>query len=93
MLFMKKLFTNILNIPKYLLISLIRLYQLFLSPDHSWLKGKYPYGYCRHYPSCSEYSKQAVEKFGFTKGSWLAFKRLLKCHPWAKPKIDLIPNH
>ena len=87
---MKKVFNNIININKYLLIFLIDIYQSTLSPDHSWLKARFPYGYCRHYPSCSEYTKQAISKFGIFKGSWLSTKRLLRCHPWAEPKVDLI---
>jgi len=89
---MKKVLKNIYNLPKYLLISLLDVYQLALSPDHSWLKARYPNGYCKYYPSCSEYSKQAIVRFGSFKGGWLSFKRLLRCHPWAEPKVDLIPN-
>ncbi len=36
---------------------------------------------CRFYPTCSEYTKQAIEKYGFLKGSWLGLKRISKCHP------------
>lgn len=89
---MKKLFNNIFNLPKYLLVSLIDIYQLVLSPDQSWLSPRFPYGYCRHYPSCSQYSKQAINRFGALKGLWLSAKRVAHCHPWAEPKIDLIPN-
>lgn len=59
---------------KRFLVILIRLYQKFLSP----LKGQT----CRFYPSCSEYSAQAIQKYGLTKGSWKAIKRILKCHPF-----------
>ncbi|HZK83962.1 MAG TPA: membrane protein insertion efficiency factor YidD [Desulfosporosinus sp.] len=59
---------------KRLLIVLIRLYQKFISP----LKGQS----CRFYPSCSEYSAQAILKYGLAKGSWKAIKRILKCHPF-----------
>lgn len=59
---------------KRFLVILIRLYQKFLSP----LKGQS----CRFYPSCSEYSAQAILKYGLTKGSWKAIKRILKCHPF-----------
>jgi len=59
---------------KRFLINLIRFYQKFLSP----LKGKT----CRFYPSCSEYSVQAIMKYGLTKGSWKSIKRILKCHPF-----------
>lgn len=89
---MDKFLNFIFNLPKRAAIIAINCYQLLLSPDHSWLKAKYPYGYCRFYPSCSEYAKQAIIKFGLLKATWLSVKRLLKCHPWAEPKIDLIPN-
>ena len=36
---------------------------------------------CRFYPTCSEYTKQAIEKYGFFKGCWLGLKRISKCHP------------
>ena len=59
---------------KRFLVILIRLYQRFLSP----LKGQT----CRFYPSCSEYSIQALQKYGFIEGSWKSIKRILKCHPF-----------
>ena len=37
---------------------------------------------CRYTPSCSQYAKEAVQKYGAVKGSWLATRRLLRCHPW-----------
>lgn len=58
---------------RFLIIS-IHFYQKFLSP----LKGQT----CRFYPTCSEYSAQALQKYGLTKGSWKAIKRILKCHPF-----------
>ncbi len=78
--------------PRTIAVQVINFYQAFLSPDHSWLKAKHPAGYCRHYPSCSEYTKQAIVNFGLTKGFYLGAKRILKCHPWAEPKIDLVPK-
>ena len=39
---------------------------------------------CRYYPSCSAYALRAVEVHGAVKGSWLAARRLLRCHPWAR---------
>jgi len=59
---------------KRFLVILIRLYQKFLSP----LKGQT----CRFYPTCSEYSAQAILKYGLIKGSWKAIRRILKCHPF-----------
>jgi putative membrane protein insertion efficiency factor len=72
-------------------LGLIVLYQKTLSPDHGLLRSRFPYGYCKFYPSCSEYSKQAFTKFGLIKGFYLTLNRIVKCHPWAKPKIDHIP--
>lgn len=46
---------------------------------------------CRYAPSCSEYAIQAVRKYGAIKGSWLAGKRLMRCHPWGGSGYDPIP--
>ena len=89
---MKKFFEFLINLPKNLSLILIKAYQLLLSPDHSWLRGRFPHGFCRHYPSCSEYSKQAIERFGFTKGLGLSIRRVLSCHPWAESKVDPVPK-
>jgi len=43
---------------------------------------------CVFYPTCSEYTKQAVEKYGALKGARLGFLRILRCHPWQKNRID-----
>jgi hypothetical protein len=59
---------------KYFLVLLIGLYQKFISP----LKGQT----CRFYPTCSEYSVQALQKYGLVKGSWKSIIRILKCHPF-----------
>jgi putative membrane protein insertion efficiency factor len=61
----------------------IRLYQLVLSP----LLGRQ----CRFYPSCSSYTKEAIEKHGVLKGIFLGGKRLLKCHPFHPGGVDLVP--
>jgi len=62
---------------------LIRLYQLTLSrvlPPS-----------CRFTPSCSVYGYQAIEKYGFVKGGWLALKRLGRCHPFHPGGYDPVP--
>lgn len=59
---------------KRVLLALIRFYRRWLSPS---LPGK-----CRFTPTCSEYGLQAIEKYGAYKGSWLTFKRLLRCNPF-----------
>ena len=60
---------------KYLLIWLLKGYRLVISPLYG--------NVCRYYPSCSAYALRAVEVHGAVKGSWLAARRLLRCHPWA----------
>jgi putative membrane protein insertion efficiency factor len=73
-----------------LVINLITLYQKTLSPDHGWLKVRYPAGYCRFYPSCSQYTKQAIEKKGVFRGIGLGIKRVLRCNPFVEPMVDQI---
>lgn len=59
-------------------VKLINFYQKFLSPKNK----------CVFYPTCSEYTKQAIEKYGTLKGICLGFLRILRCHPWQKNHID-----
>ena len=69
---------------KSLVIFLIRAYQRFISPIK-------PFATCRFIPTCSEYALQAVEKYGALKGSYLAVKRILKCHPFHDGGFDPVP--
>ncbi len=46
---------------------------------------------CRYAPSCSAYAIEALEKYGAAKGSWLAVKRLMRCHPWGGSGYDPVP--
>jgi len=46
---------------------------------------------CRFVPTCSEYAMEAVERHGVVRGSWLAIRRLLRCHPFARAGVDLVP--
>ena len=71
------------NKMKELLIGLVRFYRAFISP----LKPPC----CRFYPTCSEYALQALQKYGALKGSWLAIKRISKCHPFHKGGYDPLP--
>tara|TARA_B100000965_G_scaffold66096_1_gene51797 strand:+ start:1968 stop:2180 length:213 start_codon:yes stop_codon:yes gene_type:complete len=59
---------------KRFFIGLVKGYQYLISP----LLGQN----CRYTPTCSEYSIQAIEKYGIFKGIWLSIKRISKCHPW-----------
>lgn len=70
------------------LLKFIRLYQKTLSPDTGWFKEKYPVGYCKFKPHCSEYAYQAIDKHGSIKGTLKAIWRLLRCHPWSKGGDD-----
>ena len=68
---------------KKILIKIINGYQKHIS---SWLNYK---GIkCKYYPTCSEYTKQAIEKYGALKGSVLGTKRILKCNPFSKGGYD-----
>jgi uncharacterized protein len=69
---------------RWLLIGLIRAYQLVISP----LIGPR----CRFYPTCSSYGLEAIQLHGPAKGGWLALKRIAKCHPLHPGGIDLVPQ-
>ena len=64
-------------------IILIAGYQRFISP---FLPAS-----CRYYPSCSEYARQAVSKYGLLKGGWMGLTRLLRCHPFHVGGFDPVP--
>ncbi len=68
---------------KTLLILLLRGYQYLISP----LLGSN----CRFYPTCSAYAMEALESHGVIRGSYLALRRLLRCHPYHEGGIDLVP--
>ena len=76
------------NIPKKFVILMIKIYQKTLSFDHGPLRHLYPRGFCRFYPTCSEYGVQAFEKYGVIKGGILTIWRILRCNPWNKGGND-----
>ena len=76
--------------PQIVLVKIIKFYQKTLSFDHGPMKKLYPHGYCRYYPSCSEYAIKALEKHGFVKGFLMAVWRILRCNPWSKGGIDKV---
>ncbi len=74
---------------KKVLIGTINVYQKTLSPDHGLMRHRHPNGFCRFYPSCSEYTKLAIKENGSLLGVWLGIKRVGRCTPWTKPAVDL----
>jgi len=68
---------------KSLLLLLIDGYKLLLSPFFG--------SQCRFYPTCSSYAREAIEVHGSLKGSWLAIRRILRCHPWHPGGVDPVP--
>jgi uncharacterized protein len=77
---LKRSGTSVLN---WMLRGLIRLYQLVLSPV---LPPR-----CRYLPSCSDYAIEALARHGVVTGSWLALRRLARCHPWGGSGYDPVP--
>lgn len=71
------------RVPGLVLVGLIRTYQTVVSP----LTGPT----CRYFPSCSHYALVAVQRHGALRGSWLAARRLGRCHPWAAGGVDDVP--
>lgn len=70
-------------LPRRLGVGLIRGYQRYLSPA-------FP-PRCRFAPSCSQYSLEAIERYGLLKGTWLGLRRLAKCHPFHPGGYDPVP--
>ncbi|GAB1613452.1 MULTISPECIES: membrane protein insertion efficiency factor YidD [Mammaliicoccus] len=68
---------------KKLFIKLIRLYQRYISPLTPPT--------CRFHPTCSNYAIEAISEYGVLKGTWLAIKRILKCHPFHPGGFDPVP--
>jgi hypothetical protein len=79
---------------KYLLLKAIRVYQRFFSADTGILKTLYlTDGACRFSPTCSEYTYQAVSRYGIIIGLGLGVKRILHCHPWNPGGYDPVPKN
>jgi putative membrane protein insertion efficiency factor len=71
------------DLPRNILILLLKTYRKVVSPLYGQV--------CRFFPSCSAYALEAVTVHGAMKGSWLAAKRLAKCHPWNAGGVDHVP--
>lgn len=66
-----------------LILGAIRAYQLIVSPLLA--------GSCRYYPSCSQYTYEAVTRYGWLRGSWMGVKRISRCHPFSRGGYDPVP--
>lgn len=83
----------ILNFPKNIGLILIKIYQKLFSFDHSFWAKHTNYRVCIYHPSCSEYTYQAIDRFGLIKGSIMGFFRIMRCNPMSEPGEDPVPNH
>lgn len=68
----------------YLMLGLIRFYQMVISP--------FTPASCRYVPTCSHYAVEAIQKHGPFRGGWLALKRISSCHPWGGSGYDPVPD-
>ena len=71
------------NPVRWMLVGFLRAYRLLVSPLYGQV--------CRYHPSCSAYALEAVTDHGAGRGSWLAVRRVLRCHPWAAGGYDPVP--
>ena len=69
---------------RWVVAGFLRIYRKLISPLYGDV--------CRYYPSCSAYALDAVRVHGAVKGSWLAGRRLLRCHPWSPGGYDPVPG-
>jgi len=65
-------------------LALLRAYKILISPLFT--------GCCRYYPSCADYTKEAVEMHGAGRGLWLGAQRLSRCHPFGRHGVDPVPR-
>ena len=72
------------HLPRNILIIVLKLYRRVISPIYGQV--------CRFFPSCSAYALEAVTVHGAIKGTWLASRRVVRCHPWSAGGLDPVPT-
>lgn len=77
-------------LPRKFFLLIIRIYQGALSPDHGLLSYRYPGGFCKFDPTCSQFTYQAIEHFGLLRGGVRALKRIWRCNPFSRGGYDPI---
>jgi len=80
------------NIFNQTIIQLIKLYQILLSPDHSFWARALGKHHCRYYPTCSMYGRECFEKYAFWKAIRLTLWRIVRCNPLSKGGLDPVPD-
>ena len=79
------------HFPRNVAIELVAVYQKTLSPDHSrWGKALFRHGACRFTPTCSEYMKQALVRYGLIRGLAKGVWRIFRCNPWSNGGEDQV---
>jgi len=79
----KQIYKAIIKLVTFPFIIVIKIYQILISP---FIPSS-----CRFAPTCSQYSLEALRKYGLFKGGWLGIKRISKCHPWGGSGHDPVP--
>jgi putative membrane protein insertion efficiency factor len=79
------------NLVQFTLIGAVRIYRAIISPMLTAVFTPLGFG-CRFHPTCSQYAAKAIRTHGACKGTWLAARRLCRCHPWGGSGHDPVPD-
>ncbi|MBR5736477.1 MAG: membrane protein insertion efficiency factor YidD [Bacteroidales bacterium] len=80
---MNKVFLSARKVCAWPFLMLIKFYRVCISP--------YLGNHCRYTPTCSQYAYEAITRYGIFKGGWLAFRRIIRCHPFGGSGYDPVP--